>query len=439
MSRKRYFIRPLEHGMSSEAPALNLPHQISPSVVNCRIDQRSIQNREGYHTQDRDIGEGLKVYGIDIFQVASGSRYTLYLTAADLILKETGASDTWSYKTELQDLNGSIASISGATVTFKASTVADTVDIATGDYFILEDDITADREPQSAWSYINSAADAGGFYTTLTLSASYSGTTGSWGGSDKDCRIRNVYTTPEDERWTWAIVDDKFCFTNGNTDVQYWAGSNFAASLDSTNAVKARYCIEYANRLILADEGSTRDPYIIKWSKEGDPTDWTDTTAGSNALLATSDYITGLGRVGSDLVVYKRDSIVFAHETGIATSPIAFPTHRRGVGCIAPYSIVHVRGTNVFLGRDDFYQIEGQYPRPIGGSNESRMKHRFFDIVNDTDALYTWGEANLNTNVVHWFANTSEGHRCFTWNYITGEWTEDEFYHEISALGRGAI
>ena len=155
--------------------------------------------------------------------------------------------------------------------------------------------------------------------------------------------------------------------------------------------------------------------------------------------MRTDDYITGLGRVGQSLVVYKRDSLIFGNETGVATAPIEFPIIREGVGCIAPYSIVHVRGTNVFLGRDDFYQIDRTDAYPIGGSNMSSMKHRFFDIVSDTEAYHTWGEVNNDTNTVHWFANTSEGYRAFVWNYITGAWVEDAYYHEISSMGRGAL
>ena len=445
MPRSRYFIRPLEHGMSSEAPALNLPYQISPSVVNCKIDQRSVQNRPGYDTQNRELGS--KVYGIDIFQVAGGTRYTLYLTAADLIYKETGTSDTWSFKTETGSYTGTtqVDEIDASTkkvVTFEAGTTLQTDGVAAtgGDYFVLNEDLTdsGQREPDAAWRLIASVDSQ----TQLTLSAAYQKAVASPGG--KNALIRKVYTMPSNERWSWAIVDDKFCFTNGNTDVQYWSGANYASALDSTYATKARYCIEYANRLVLADihVSGIRNPYRVKWSGEGDPTAMdvgADATGGSADMLRTDDYITGLGRVGQGLVVYKRNALVFANETGVSTAPIEFPIVREGIGCIAPYSIVHVRGTNVFLGRDDFYQIDRNDAIPIGGSNESRMKHRFFDMVSDTEACYTWGGTNINTNTVHWFTNTSEGYRCFTWNYITGEWTEDEFAHEVSCIGKGAL
>jgi hypothetical protein len=429
--------------MSSEAPALNLPYQISPSVVNCKIDQRSIQNRPGYDTYDRDLGAGEKVYGIDIFQVAGGSRYTLYLTASDLIYKELGTSDTWSFKTEMGSYTATkqVDAIDAGTkliVTFEGATTLQTDGVAADDYFVLDEDLTADREPDASWRKIASVDSE----TQLTLSTAYQKAVTTPGA--KDAFVRKVYTMPSNERWSWAIVDDKFCFTNGNTNVQYWSGSNYAAALDSTYATKARYCIEYANRLVLADlhVSGARNPYRVKWSGEGDPTAFdvgADATGGAADMLRTDDYITGLGRVGQGLVVYKRDSLVFGNETGVSTAPIEFPIVREGIGCIAPYSIVHIRGTNVFLGRDDFYQIDRNDAFPIGGSNMSRMKHRFFDVVSDTEAYHIWGEANVNTNTVHWFANTSEGHRCFTWNYITGEWTEDEFYHEISCIGRGAL
>uniref|UniRef100_A0A6M3ISL5 Uncharacterized protein n=1 Tax=viral metagenome TaxID=1070528 RepID=A0A6M3ISL5_9ZZZZ len=430
MSRYRYFIRPMEHGLSSEAPALNLPYEISPSVENVRIDQRSVQNRPGYHTADRDLGAGKVVYGIILYQIADGTRVTLYLTGTDLLKRETATGGTWSYKTETYT-TGTISSITGTAVV--GSGTSWDGNVAAGDYFIMDDDHDADTELDSNWTAIAGVTDD----THLTLASSYT-------KNGSGYKIRKVYTMPTNERWQWAIVDDKFCFTNGNTDVQYYSGSNYASALDTTYASKARYCIEYANRLVLADSyvSSLRNPYRVTWSGEDDPTSFdpgADSSAGSADMMRTEDYITGLGRVGQEIVVYKRDSLIFGNETGVSTAPIEFPIIREGVGCIAPYSIVHVRGTNLFLGRDDFYQIDRNEAIPVGGSNISRIKHRFFDIVSDTEAYNTWGYTNHNENSVFWFANTAEGHKAFVWNYVTAEWAEHTYYHEISAGGKGAV
>ncbi len=242
------------------------------------------------------------------------------------------------------------------------------------------------------------------------------------------------YTVPSNERWSWCVADDKFIFTNGDTNVQYYDGSS-VADLDATYAIKARYCIEYANRLVIADHGSTRDPVGLAWSKEGDPTDWTDSTAGSRTELESKDYITGLGRVGANLIVYKRDAIVIGNRTGLATSPITFPRTRRGIGCVAPYSIVEVMGTNAFIGRNDFYVIDGDRAVSVG----EKVRDRFFDIVGRTEVEKVFGFENNITSEVVWVANTSEGKLAFSWDYKIREWNIYEFGNDLTTAGKGAL
>jgi len=187
--------------------------------------------------------------------------------------------------------------------------------------------------------------------------------------------------------------------------------------------------------LVIADYGSTRDPVGIAWSKEGDSTDWTDSTSGSATELESKDFITGLGRVGANLVVYKRDSILIGNRTGLSSSPITFPRQRRGIGCVAPYSIVDVMGTNVFIGRNDFYAIDGDRAVSIG----EKVKDRFFDIVGRTEVEKVFGFENNITNEVTWIANTSEGKLAFSWDYKIREWNIYEFADDLTAAGKGGL
>jgi hypothetical protein len=397
-----------------------------------KIDQHSLKKRWGYGTADRSLGSGVTVYVIAIFQQSDGDRFTLYLTDTNLILKETATNKTWSYRTETYT-TGTITSVVDTTVTGSA-TAWDTSGLAAGDKFIVDSDHTIDEEPDSDWATIASITDA----THLELTASY---TGSGTGTYK---ARKVYGVPTNGRWAWATVNDTFCFTNGSVNVQKWTGTDYATNLDATYAVKARYCIEYANRLILADivdtDGMTRLPYTIRWSGEGDPTSWdsgTDATAGEADLLETEDYITGLGKVGSTMVIYKRDNILFASRTGNSNTPFSIPQSEqiRGIGCIAPYSIVEVLGTNAFLGRDDFYIINANQPEPIG---RDTIRYNFFEQVSDSEVENVWGFANTLDNQVIWIANTTAGKRAYAWNYVQKEWSIYNYSADITGAGRGA-
>jgi len=422
--KDKYIIRPLEHLIDLSYPALDFPPgKAEWATKNVKIDSNRIKKRWGYK-EDRDLGDA--VQAIVIYQKYDGTRYTVYLTSKDIAVRETGTNKTFSYKTPIYT-TGTISSISGTTVT-GSGTGWDTGsgNPSAGDYFIMDDDWTSDEEPDTHWETIASVTDD----THLELDNTYT-------KNGTDYTIRKIYSVPSNERWQFAIVNDKFCFTNGNVDVQYWDGSGNASALDSTNAKKARYCIEYNERLCLADleVSGNRSPWSFKWSKNGDPTDWTDSTAGRIDFLETEDFITGLGKVGNNIIVYKRDHIIIGARTGDAESPFSFTDTRSNVGCVAPYSIVLAMGTNFFIGRDDFYYMNGTYAEPIG----KPMRYKFFDIVSNEDVENVWGFNNILQNEIIWIASTSEGDLGFVFDYKDNEWTVYEYADTIVGAGRGAV
>jgi len=422
---QKYMIYPLQNALSTEAPSLHLPFPYgSWGTKNGRIEQKSWKKRWGYNTADRTLTSHTP-HAVILYQLKGGTRNTMYLTATDLIKRETGAGGTWSFKTETYT-TGTIASITDTAVVGTATAWGNgTTNIAAGDYFIMDNDHDSDSEPDSNWVKISSVTDD----THLTLASAYTknGTT---------YKIRKVYTVPSNERWSWCIVDDKLIFTNGNTNVQYWDGSSgYATDLNSSVAVNARNCIEYADRLVIADYGSTRDPLKIGWSKNGDPTNWTDSTSGSATLLGTENYIIGLGKAGAYLIVYRQNSIVIGSRTSEATAPIIFPGERKGVGAASRWGIVEADGTNFFLSRNDFYRMQGDYPESIG----AKIRDKFFDIVAWTEIEKTWAQHYELRNEIEWIANTSEGKLGFVYNYKLNEWSVNQYRHDITAAGTGAI
>lgn len=427
--RYRYLIRPLDGGFSSDWSSLHAPPGtiVYPSK-NIRIEQHRAKKRWGYAT-DRALGAGVSVLGVAIYQQtgATGTRNTMYLTDTDLCRKEeTDTNATWSYKTETYT-TGLVTDVTGAVVTGDTDCAWDTSGLAAGDKFIVNSDHDADSEPDANWATIASVDSA----TQITLSASYTGVgTGAYKG-------RMVYSTPANELPWYTVVSNKFCFGNGNIDVQYWSGSNYATALNSTSAKKARYGIEYANRLVLADldVSAVRDQMTIWWSKEGDPTDWTATTAGNAQLLQSPGYITGLGKIGASLVVYKEDMIELWDRTGVATEPIHRSTYRIGEGMIAPYSLIQAFYTNYFLGETDFYKIVGDYPVSIG----EPIRDFFFENVTRSNAQKTIGFAVEQTHELVWLATTtSYGQLAFVYNLRSGRWYVYDFAATLTGAGRGA-
>lgn len=424
----QYLIRPMQHILDVSSPALNQPFPFAawPSQ-NCKLNQKSIQKRQGY-IEDRDLGSGVDIQAIVFFQLGSGTTHTIYLTDTNACKRESDG--TWSYITETYT-TGDITGISSAVVTGDASVdwATGSINPAIGDYFIMDADLSSANEPDSDWAKIKAVNSD----TQITLVDNYRGATGSGGYT-----IRRIYSVPTNERWNYAIINDKLIFTNGNVDVQSYTGSGVASALDSTNAVKAKYCIEYADRAVLADLyiSGSREAFTVKWSKNGDPTNWIDSTSGSNDLLDTEDFITGLGKVGADLVVYKSDSLALGHQTANPEAPISFSREERGIGTPAPYSIVPALGTNVFVGRDDFYILDGSHPVSIGES----IRYKFFDLISPTEVKRIYGYNNALQNEVRWFmTDTDNNRRCFVWDYKRREWTHYMYHHRMSCGGKGEL
>jgi len=422
---ERYFIRPLKDGLVQDIPSLySNPTELEWPAKNFRIDQNSVKKRQGY-LEDRDLGSGTKVQVIALFQESDTTRHTIYLTDTNACRRES--SGTWSYIT-LEYTTGAVTGIAGAVVTGNASVdwATGTVPVA-GDFFIMDTDhATPTSEPDTDWAEIKTVDSD----TQITLVNTYYGAT-----SSGSYTIRRVYSVPTNERWTYAIVADKFCFTNGTVNAQYYDG-DATAELDATEAKKARYCLAYANRLFIADfyTSTTRYPFSIKWSKEGDPTDWTDNTAGSTDFIESADFITNLGQVGPNIIVYMRDSYKVGNRTGNPKSPVSFPQTITGIGLWAPYSLVHARGSNIFLWRDDFYRIDSSEPIPVG----KEIRNKFFSLVGETELEHVYGYSNTLQDEVRWFATATDATRiCVVWNYKEDKWYYFDYNDDMFSGGKG--
>jgi hypothetical protein len=305
--------------------------------------------------------------------------------------------------------------------------------LAPGDKFVVDGDISPAIEPNSDWATIASITDD----THLILTGHYAGEHGAL--ATVDYRTRKIYGyidgTPGGERWQYASVAGKFCFGNGYDQMQVWTGTGCATDLNTTYCNQVRYCVEYANRLIIADaydtDSAKRNPWRLRWSKEGDPTDWTDSTAGYVDLMDTQEPIMGLGVYKDNLIVFKQTSFYIGLRTGQATSAIGLPGQNKGIGLYAPYSIVHVAGSVAWMGIDDFYFFNGSDAESIGDP----IRKKFFDLVSDDEAKRVFGINNFRYNEVLWVANTSSGQYVFAYDWKEKSWTTYKLSSNLTALG----
>jgi len=428
MARKSFAIQPLGHIYDLSQGAFNAnPLAGQWPSMNVMVSSNRIERRWD-HEVYRTFASGDTIQAIPVFRTNTGTQYILVLTETDLVKLMGGTGETYQYLTQTWTA-GTVSNVvtTAVTGTDENCQWLASSGIAAGDKFIMNDDHSAAVEPAADWATVASVTNN----TSMTLSAAYAGsdTSGAY-------KVRKVYSCPAGERWQFASVAGKFCFVNGNVQGQYWNGTDtYATDINTTYCNQARYCVSYANRLVIADvyhpDDAARNPWLVRWSKEGDPTDWTDSTAGFQEFIDTEEPITGLGVAGSSLVVFKKTSYYLGYRTGEATSPLAFPSQKRGIGLYAPNSLVHVAGTVAWMGLNDFYFLNGDNAESIGDP----IRKKFFDLVADDELVNVFGINNNRYNEVLWVANTDEGQYVFVYNWKEKSWGSYEFSNNITGLG----
>jgi hypothetical protein len=405
-------------------------------MKNVRVSSARIERRWDSSVY-RTFDDGDVIQSVPMYRKEDGTYAALALTGTDLCQVRAGTSETYSYLTDTY-ITGTISNITGAVVT-GTSTAWSSSGLAAGDKFILEDDLTPKGEPDATWATILTIDSD----TQITLTASYTGTTGAL--TTEKYRARKVYTCPIGERWSYATVAGKFCFSNGNTLVQYWGGDdpeitspatdNFVTDLNATYAKQSKYMIGYAGRLWLAntynESTAIQDQWLLRGSAYGDPTDFTTEGHKDYSFYESEEPITGIGIVGSYLIVYKRTQYHLAHQSGVDTDPLQFSSHKKGVGLYAPYSLVHADGTNLWLGADDFYRMEADTAVSIGGS----VRKVFFDLIEEDDLKRVVGVNNNLFSEVLWIATTATGQYVFSYNYKHNEWGPYTFTDNLTGIG----
>jgi hypothetical protein len=113
----------------------------------------------------------------------------------------------------------------------------------------------------------------------------------------------------------------------------------------------------HGNRVIIA--GNPASPSTLYASDVGNPTDWDTTDNGSWAVdldPADGEPITGIGTIGQDLLVFKRDKIflVYGLDSGGENRRVV-----SNIGCVSHRSIVESPYGTFFLGPDGVYLTDG--------------------------------------------------------------------------------
>jgi hypothetical protein len=166
-----------------------------------------------------------------------------------------------------------------------------------------------------------------------------------------------------------------------------------------------RFTVSFAERILIAHTKNAVNGYRpngVSWSKNADGTDWSDSSAGSEDLIATElgNQITGLIALESVTVVVRRVSIVHISRQPFAIAPFRFTTVASGVGSDLPYTTVKVSNGIVFADsatRDVYFYRPGDIPRSLtkskGGEGSNVYGLLYSDLATTEFAEATYDPA----------------------------------------------
>jgi hypothetical protein len=158
-----------------------------------------------------------------------------------------------------------------------------------------------------------------------------------------------VLTGTDDDRFTFAAINNQFFFANGVDPVQEInvAGGSYAAL---GNAEEYKYICGFYNRIVGANlGGASPNPIQIGWSGDTNFAEWdglVDLSAGSSPLIDSpsdfADNITGLFGFDEELLVLRERSLWSATKQPVFSNPFYFRTVIPNIGCDSPATAVQI-------------------------------------------------------------------------------------------------
>lgn len=231
---------------------------------------------------------------------------------------------------------------------------------------------------------------------------------------------------------------NKAFFSNGGQTVAYVEGEADFVTAAATPA-SAFFLGKLNAHLILLHtvENGTTFPQRIRWSKSGDPTNWTDFSAGLNDVPDIDDQITGFTVLGETGFVMRNEGIIVMSGTGNGLIPFSFDNFSigpAGIGVQYPYTLVTYGRRCGFVATDDVYLFSGGEPQGIGGFAKKMI---FRDLYARVAEPRAWITATLGKGIdfmAYWLSIplTNDEDRLYIFNFNENNWTS----MKIPALGR---
>lgn len=210
--------------------------------------------------------------------------------------------------------------------------------------------------------------------------------------------------------WSFDRFGNLVVMTEGDQGGVYeWDGTATTAPVAVTNApTDVDYVFTSDNILVTLGQGGVGNR--LKWSDQGDRTDWTAASAnqaGEDDIEGANNFISHIN-VNNVNLLYCEDQLWTMRYIG---RPTIWKVKRvqGGQGIIAPQARCQMNGVAFWMGNDDFYYWNGSAALPIRGNGKNGLnplKRYIFDtekgVLNREQKYKCFAWANTLFNEV-WF------------------------------------
>jgi len=392
---------------------------------------------------------GLNLVGVGTnvkFYIESGGAYTditplrATVTLTNPFTTQTGANASIVTVT---DANGGYTN--GDFVTFTGSGAVGGVDASS---LNTEHQITytsGNTYTITVLQNASSAATGGGTVTAKyqinigpTLSIPLTGWgAGSWGAGSWGFGGASSYPL---RLWSQANFGEDLIFAQRGGAIYYWDASagltnNRAVLLSSLNAggaVPAR-----TNRVLVSDVsrfvfcfganpfgGTTFDPMLVRWSDQGDATNWVPsavTQAGGLSLSRGTEIVAAI-QSRQEVLVWTDAALYSLQFVGADSGVWGAQTVGENISIASQNAVAFANGISYWMGKDKFYKYDGR-TQPL----RCDVKRSVFNDFNSLQYEQVFAGTNEGFHEIWWFycsASTNSINKYVIYNYV-----EDTWYH----------
>lgn len=181
--------------------------------------------------------------------------------------------------------------------------------------------------------------------------------------------------------------------------------------------VCAKYLCNSDDHLMLANLviDGTNLPLMLVWSDLYDPENFvvsSGTEAGYSQVRTTELEITGLAYSRGYTNIFTKNSIISARYVGYDAGLYQFSNLSTSVGCRFHYSVVQAKDAVFFIGKDNFYTLDGTSLSPIGYQVWKLFSEALYSIDDDIPGFLD--EAH---DIVYWQFKANGSHGTISGNY----------------------